>query len=359
MEGDMIFEPPKTVKQSSATRQKWSLALFLLASLILLYLAKWGPYAHKIPIVSHAHTLGPSIISGYASHAPHPSWNAAWHFAWVYFQDIWVALIAGLVIGAGIESLLPLGWLAQKLGTMGWKSRFWAGLSALPSMMCTCCSSPIVVNLKRSQVSTGAVFSYWVANPVLNPATIVFMGFVLGWNWAIWRIVLGIILVGLVGILGDYWLPQGVDPDIKLKPLAQVPGEMILLTFIRSLGRLMIRLIPEYALLVLLLGWARAWLLPAMNPQLGHTWWILLILAVVGTLFVVPTAGEIPIVFVLLHYGLGVGAAATLLITLPAISLPSAAMVSRAISVPVLAKLGLVIAVFGIIGGMTASLLVG
>ncbi|MCL4318559.1 MAG: permease [Firmicutes bacterium] len=355
----MIFQPPKTLKHSPTTREKWALALFLILSLILLYLAKWGPYARKLPIVSHSHTLGPSIISGYTNRPPTPSWNAAWQFAWLYFQDIWVALVAGMVIGAGIETLVPRGWLAQKLGTMGWKSRLWAGLSALPSMMCTCCSSPIVVNLKRSNVSTGAAFSYWVANPLLNPATIVFMGFVLGWNWAAWRVLLGILLVGITGILGDYWLPQGVHPGSLPTMSPQITDERILRAFIKSISRLIYRLIPEYVLLVMLLGIARAWLLPAMNPQLGHAWWILLALAFVGTLFVVPTAGEIPIVFVLLHYGLGTGAAMVLLITLPAISLPSAAMVSRAISLRVLAQLGLVIAVFGVISGITAALFIG
>ncbi|MCL4496111.1 MAG: permease [Firmicutes bacterium] len=355
----MRFEPPDPLKQSTI-RQKWALAWFLILTVALLYYAKWGPYGHQISLVSHSHTLGPSIITGYSNHAPRVSWLAAWGYARIYFQDIWAALVAGLVIGAGVESLLPPGWLAQKLGKVGWKSRLWAGVAALPSMMCTCCSSPVVVNLKRSNLSTGAIFSYWIANPILNPATIAFMGFVLGWNWALLRIILGVILVGAAGVLGDRWLPQGVEPMAMTRVSWHRSQEpTVLRPFLRSLARLLVRLLPEYGLLVMLLGAARAWLLPAMNPGLAHAWWFLPVVALAGTLLVVPTAGEIPIVLVLMHYGLGRGAAATLLMTLPAISLPSAAMVSQAIPLRVLLRLGLVIALFGIFAGFTGHLVMG
>jgi uncharacterized protein len=46
---------------------------------------------------------------------------------------------------------------------------------------------------------------------------------------------------------------------------------------------------------------------------------------------VIPTAGEVPIVQMLQQFGLGGAGAATLLITLPAVSLPSLAMLGRAL----------------------------
>ncbi|MGH7104187.1 MAG: hypothetical protein ACREFJ_17530 [Acetobacteraceae bacterium] len=45
--------------------------------------------------------------------------------------------------------------------------------------------------------------------------------------------------------------------------------------------------------------------------------------------FVILTAGEVPIIQVLQHFGLGATGAAALLITLPAVSLPSLAMLGR------------------------------
>lgn len=325
----------------------------------LVYYAKWGPYSHKVFLVAARHTLGGSIVTGHAGQAPSPSWHAAWTYTWTYFADIWPALLAGLVVGAGIETLLAPGSLARLLGRMGWKSRLWAALAALPSMMCTCCASPIAVNLKRQNVSTGAVLSYWIANPVLNPATIVFMGFVLGWNWSVLRIVMGLLLVGVLGTLGDRWLPGGVDPD-QAEMLTDRPDSAVghvLWRFAASLWRLVVRLLPEYIVLVMVLGAARAWLFPAMNPHIGHTVWLWLLLAVFGTLFVIPTAGEIPIVAVLMQYGLGVGAAGTLMLTLPAVSLPSLAMVSQVLTPKVLAKVALTVALFGLATGIVAQVL--
>lgn len=335
---------------------KWALSLFILLTVSLVYYAKWGPYSHKVFTVALTHTLGHSIVTGVKSHAPAPSWQAAWGYTWTYFKDIWTALLAGLVVGAGVEALLPPGWLARTLGPVGVKSRAWATLAAIPSMMCTCCSAPVVVNLKRQKMSSGAVLSYWVANPILNPATIIFMGFVLGWNWALLRIGVGIVLVFLIGILGDRWLPSGVDSkdaESLVSPDQSQPGP-ILKKFFSTLARLITRLLPEYIVLVMALGAARAWLFPTMGPVLGHSLWLILLLAVVGTLFVIPTAGEIPIIGVMMQYGLGLGGAGCLMLTLPAVSLPSMAMVSQAISPKVLARVAVLVALFGLMTGTLA-----
>ena len=42
---------------------------------------------------------------------------------------------------------------------------------------------------------------FWLGNSVLNPATLVFMGFVLGWHWAALRLVLGVLMVFGLGYL--------------------------------------------------------------------------------------------------------------------------------------------------------------
>ncbi len=73
--------------------------------------------------------------------------------------------------------------------------------------------------------------------------------------------------------------------------------------------------------------------------------------ALVGTLFVIPTAGEVPIVQALLALGVGVGPAAALLVTLPPVSLPSLAMVSRSFRRSELAVLALGVVALGVIGG--------
>jgi uncharacterized membrane protein YraQ (UPF0718 family) len=52
-------------------------------------------------------------------------------------------------------------------------------------------------------------------------------------------------------------------------------------------------------------------------------------MAVAGCLFVIPTAAEIPIVQTMMLAGMGTAPALALLITLPAISLPSLVMLRK------------------------------
>ena len=121
--------------------------------------------------------------------------------------------------------------------------------------------------------------------------------------------------------------------------------------------RLAVRLVPEYAVLVFALGMMRAWFFPAMTPDIGHAFWLIPALAAAGTLFVIPTAGEAPIIQILQQFGLGGAGAAALLITLPAVSLPSLAMLARALPIRAIAVLGFGTFVFGLLAAAAAAAL--
>ncbi len=335
----------------------WPVVLFIALAAGGVFVAKWSPYFAKVFSVAASHTLGASIVTGPHRAAPPIGAAAAVSYAVAYVKDIWMAFIAGLVIAAGIESLLPDGWLVSLLGRTSWGSASVAAAAAIPSMMCTCCSAPIAVSLKRQRVSNGAVFAYWVGNPVLNPATIVFMGFVLGWNWAALRIVMGILLVAGAAYIGNRWA-TGTEAAAALRvDLPTVPKGSRAARFFKALGRLTATLIPEYLLIVGALGAVRAFLFPAMGPALGGSVLLFFGLAIAGTLFVIPTAGEIPIVSSLMSYGLSSLAGGALMMTLPAISLPSMAMVSQAVPKRDLARLAALVLLAGLLTGVAAHFL--
>lgn len=114
--------------------------------------------------------------------------------------------------------------------------------------------------------------------------------------------------------------------------------------------------IPAYVLFVALLGAFRAWLFPLIGSGLSDGLLAIIVLAVTGTMFVIPTAAEIPIVQSLMILGLGVGPAATLLVTLPAVSLPSLLIIKRAFSTKVLAFLAASVALVGVAAGIIAPI---
>jgi len=336
--------------------------LVLLAILVVggLYLVKWNPYFNKAFLAAAHHSLGPSIVNGAGTHAPSPSWQSAWAYSLAYYKAVWQAVILGLVLGAGVQALLPGDWLARLLGKETFGSTALAAVAAIPSMMCTCCTAPVAVGMRERRVSTSAALAYWIGNPMLNPATIVFMGFVLGWAWSALRIVTALVMVFGISYLAARLSPEkriSAGPQAGALPVLPPDGGNPLTRFITIFGGLSLRLVPEYVVIVLALGAARAWLFPLMSPSIGHSLILGIWLAIAGTLFVIPTAGEIPIVQVLMSYGLGPFGAGALLATLPAVSLPSLVMIARSFALRTLIMVTVAVAVLGVLSGVAALLL--
>lgn len=213
------------------------------------------------------------------------------------------------------------------------------------------------MGLREAQASVGATLAYWLGNTLLNPAVIVFMGFALGWHWVALRVAVGVLLVFGVAYAANWiavpeapGLPAPVAPGPRPAP---ADGDLWRRWW-QAFWRLAIRIVPEYAVLVLLLGAARAWLFPAATVTAGNSAAWTIGLAVAGTLFVIPTAGEIPIVQTLMSFGLGTAPAAALLMTLPPVSLPSLVMVGKALPVRVVLFVAAAVAALGMLSGAAA-----
>ncbi len=191
----------------------------------------------------------------------------------------------------------------------------------------------MALGLRRSGCSVGAALAFWLGNPILNPATMIFMGFVLGWRWVGLRLTVGVLLVFVIAYLVQ-WL---VRDDSSIARAPAIAG-------------------GSDAGPIDLLGAARAWLFPTVTPGAHGVLWTIG-LAGAGTLFVIPTAGEIPIVQTLMAYGLGVGPAAALMTTLPPVSLPSLAMVAKVFPFRIVFAIATTVVVLGVLSGAAAVLL--
>jgi uncharacterized membrane protein YraQ (UPF0718 family) len=72
-------------------------------------------------------------------------------------------------------------------------------------------------------------------------------------------------------------------------------------------------------------------------------------------LFVIPTAGEVPIVQAMLALGVGTGPAAALLMTLSPISVPSIAMLAGSFRLNTLLVITAWVVAFGLLAGLLAA----
>ncbi|QSN63786.1 permease [Caballeronia sp. M1242] len=332
--------------------------VFLLIAVAGLFYVKWFPYYNRAFVAASQHSIGKSILMGASASAPEPSWQAALDYAMAYGKAIWQAMVLGLLLGSAVQALIPPQWVARALGQHSFGSVINGGLMSLPGMMCTCCAAPVVAGLRARQAAPGAAIAFWLGNTVLNPAALVFMGFVLGWQWTGLRLVLGVLMVFGLG----YAVNRMVTPaqaTASREALAKLieedePGTAFS-RWIKILGRMTLRLVPEYIVLVLLLAAARAWLFPHIGPDIGNGALWIVAFAVAGTLFVIPTAGEVPIIQAMLSLGMAAGPAGALLMTLPPVSVPSMAMLARSFPPRVLAFVAGAVVGFGVVAGTIAA----
>ena len=333
----------------------------------LLWWAKWAPYSAKATdLVASHHWAGHSTLDAAGVRAGSaPNWAAAWSYTVRYGLSVWKALLAALLIAAALQALVPRDWLVRVLARRRDISSATAGgLASMPSMMCTCCTAPVAVALRRCGAPTSAVLAYWMGNPLLNPAVLVFLALVAPWQWVVTRALVGVALViGGATFVARFAREHSLDPDAAPAGAAPVhaPAVEFSLTaaparFARALLTLAAILVPEYFVVVLLVGAFGGWLFPLSGSSANHP--AAVVAAVLlGTLLVIPTGGEIPLVQGLSVAGFGLGVIGALLITLPAVSLPSLAMVGRALTWQVTLAAALTVAVAGACAALLLAVL--
>ncbi|MGE9552674.1 permease [Erwinia amylovora] len=345
------MSPLSSFRVASSSFAWWKPLLFLLVVVFGLWYVKWNPYYLKAFTAADTHSIGKSIL---ADASEHPL-QAAWDYALIYFMAVWKAAVLGVVLGSLVQVLIPENGLQRTFGHPRFKGTVIGALFSLPGMMCTCCAAPVAAGMRKSSASVGATLAFWLGNPVLNPATLIFMGFVLGWQFAAIRLVAGVLMVPGIALLVQKLTPE--QSVAKVLPVRKPEEKPFLRRWIAALWRLFWNTIPLYVVAVLLLGAARVWLFPQADGMVSNTLFWVIAMAVAGCLFVIPTAAEIPIVQTMMMAGMGVAPGLALLMTLPAVSLPSLLMLHGALPARSLWLTGGLVALSGVIVGSVGLLL--
>ncbi|TJF29721.1 permease [Escherichia coli] len=317
--------------QAATPIQWWKPALFFLVVIAGLWYVKWQPYYGKAFTAAETHSIGKSILA----QADANPWQAALDYAMIYFLAVWKAAVLGVILGSLIQVLIPRDWLLRTLGQSRFRGTLLGTLFSLPGMMCTCCAAPVAAGMRRQQVS---------------------MGFVLGWGFAAIRLVAGLVMVLLIATLVQKWVRE--TPQTQAPVEIDIPEAQggFFSRWGRALWTLFWSTIPVYILAVLVLGAARVWLFPHADGAVDNSLMWVMAMAVAGCLFVIPTAAEIPIVQTMMLAGMGTAPALALLMTLPAVSLPSLIMLRKAFPAKALWLTGAMVAVSGVIVGGLALL---
>lgn len=344
---------PAPATQAKSKKTALFAVLFLIIAAAGLWYVKWAPYYSKSILAANTHSIGKSILGTNAS-LPAASWTSAWAYALTYFNAVWKAAVLGILLGSLLQVLLPTNWLLKVLGKTSFGSTAVAGLAAIPGMMCTCCAAPMAVGLRKKNVSVGASLAFWLGNPTINPATLIFMTFVLSWKFTLLRLIFGVILTFGISYLANRFAPEvkPVDIDELIEKAEVEETGSFVSRWMKSAGSMILYIVPAYILSVLLMGAIKVWLFPHISEAGANSLVTVIGFAIAGMIFVIPTAAEIPIIQTFISFGLGGGPAAALLITLPSISLPSLLIVARSFPKKVLFFTAGSVVVLGILSGI-------
>ena len=105
---------PFAARATVSRLSTWSgIVLFFALAIVGLFYVKWSPYYAKAFVAAQDHMIGASIVSGKLAASPGVSLQAGFAYSIAYLKAIWQALLLGLVLGAGVEAVLPRLRLSQ------------------------------------------------------------------------------------------------------------------------------------------------------------------------------------------------------------------------------------------------------
>ncbi len=267
-------------------------------------------------------------------------------------------LLLGTVVAGVLQVVLPPNWLARQLG--GRLGVVKAVLLGVPLPLCSCGVIPVGLSLRQSGASRGSVVGFLVSTPQTGVDSILVSAGMLGWPFAIFKVV----SAAVTGLIAG-WFVDVADPSVPPLPIAgtdsrEQPRGSATAEFLGHVDMLL-RSIWHW----LVVGVVFSALLSSYLPTDGLDWIagygalpaMLLMLAISLPLYVCATA-SVPIAAALVAAGVPVGAALVFLMAGPATNIATVGAVYKTLGRRSLIIYLLTIIVGSIAGGLLFESLV-
>jgi uncharacterized membrane protein YraQ (UPF0718 family)/copper chaperone CopZ len=247
--------------------------------------------------------------------------------------------------------LLPPNWLARQLGGRLGVAK--AVVLGIPLPLCSCAVIPVGLSLRQSGASRGSVVGFLTATPQTGVDSIFVSAGMLGWPFAIFKVVVALITGLVAGLLVDstvladrtLGITSAVAPSTRRGPLNEFISHVD--TILRSIWRWLVVGVLASALLTTLLPTDGLQSLSAYGPLPA----MLLRLVISTPLYVCATA-SVPIAAALVAAGMPVGAALVFLMAGPATNVATMGAVYKTLGAKTLAIYLATIVVGSIVGGL-------
>ncbi|MBI4285325.1 MAG: permease [Chloroflexi bacterium] len=288
-----------------------------------------------------------------------------------YLLVVWHATILGMLIGGLF--LVAGASLMLKLRERSFRSHVAGAAMSLSQPFCSCCAAPVGCSLYRRGAALGPALAFTISSPMLNITSLVLASLLLPAQFALLRIgggiIVGVFLTYAIALLATRRLTKGTEmasgrSTSRLVRFATAYGRLFqfenltapnalsspaafVSSWLRLSGRLARVMVP-----VLLLGAIVVIYIMRAMPESGNSAAGVLVTSFFGTLLMVPTWTEIPFAAQLINNGQP-ALAASVLIALPAVSIPCLIIIGSAIrSARIAAVLGAGVFAVAVIAGL-------
>ena len=118
-----------------------------------------------------------------------------------FFNEIAIYLIFGFIVAGILHVLFPDSVVRNHLGKGSMGSVLKSTLFGIPLPLCSCGVVPVATSLRRSGASKGSVVSFLISTPQVGADSFMITYSLIGWVFAIFRMVAALITSFFAGIL--------------------------------------------------------------------------------------------------------------------------------------------------------------
>ncbi|UCD55502.1 MAG: permease [Candidatus Omnitrophota bacterium] len=285
-----------------------------------------------------------------------------------YIKNSWLCLLLAFIAAGALQEFVPKDKVIKVMGSnRGFVPYLIGGAGGPLLSMCSCSIIPIFGGLYKRGAGLGPSITFLLAAPAVNPAAVLLTLALLGWKFAVARIIFAIGAGILVGYITERVMKDKISaPEpIHIEAGADTGPEQKAGYVKRILNMLLYSwefvkiVLPLILLGVIFAGLIKAFLPPAFIVKyLGVGIFPIMLASAIGVLMYAPSMVEAPLIRGLLESGMGTGASMAHLLTGPALSLPSILGVCKIVSPKVPVVYGTLMWICGVIAGLTFWFLV-
>ena len=239
-----------------------------------------------------------------------------------FFNEISIYLIFGFLMAGILHIVFPESIVRKHLGNSSLGSVVKSTLFGIPLPLCSCSVVPVATSLQKSGASKGSIVSFLITTPQIGADSFMITYSLIGWIFAIFRIVASAITAFIAGIFINLFEKRDEQDQTPVESNNNYGNGY------KERTKTIFQYI-EYELLgsianALLIGILIAGIIGVLLPEdffeqhLGNQFVSMILMLVVGIPLYVCASASTPIAASLLMKGISPGAALVFLLTGPA-----------------------------------------